>query len=272
MASNWSHESLLNDLADHLAGENRMVWRDMQLGPSGSPRPDVYTITKSYVKPCFTAYECKISREDFRSDVTSGKWQAYLRYSYSVVFAVPAGLVDKREVPEMCGLIVRHDASWRIAKKATINPVIVDQQAMLKLIIDGVTREGPKVRTKHWNQYDAVKKFSAKFGARAGKIINDLDTAEANLKFCHQRAEAVIVDAHRRADEINQSKMREAPELYCRLLTILGLPDNSSTWAIRDAIRKIEVSKIASDVPLDTVLNKLRIIIETYQSNGRHHD
>ena len=69
----WGHDELAKDLAQHLACSNdRMIWLDMQLGPSGSPRPDVFTAPKSYsgFKPI--AYECKVSVSDFRSDITSG--------------------------------------------------------------------------------------------------------------------------------------------------------------------------------------------------------
>ena len=67
--SDWQHDQLAEDLAAHLKAPDRMVWLNMQLGPRGSPRPDVYTIYKSYVRPQPTAYEVKISREDFRSDI-----------------------------------------------------------------------------------------------------------------------------------------------------------------------------------------------------------
>lgn len=84
------HNDLMHALAANLRGNSdRMVWEDMQLGPSGSPRPDVYTIMKSYTSPLPTAYECKVSVADFRGDVVSGKWQAYLRFAGAVVFVSP---------------------------------------------------------------------------------------------------------------------------------------------------------------------------------------
>src|SRR6266571_2431143 len=96
----WTHDELAADLAGHLKTPERMCWTDMQLGPAGSPRPDVYCIDKSFVSPFPTAYECKVSVPDFRSDVTSGKWSSYLKFAYRVFFAVPAGLVSKADVPD----------------------------------------------------------------------------------------------------------------------------------------------------------------------------
>ena len=85
----WKHNALAKDLADHLLGNpRRLAWLDIQLGPVHSPRPDVYTLDKSYVQPCPTAYEVKVSVQDFRSDVTSGKWQTYLNYAEAVYFCV----------------------------------------------------------------------------------------------------------------------------------------------------------------------------------------
>ena len=169
----WQHNALASDLARHLSSEGRMVWLDMQLGPQGSPRPDVYRIDKSFVRPCPTAYECKISRSDFLSDVTTGKWRSYLNYAYSVIFAVPEGLVKPSELPDMCGLIVRKDSGWRIAKRATVNPHPIAEHALLKLLIDGVEREGPGRRRQLYVEQYAGDRFAKKFGYEAARFVAD---------------------------------------------------------------------------------------------------
>lgn len=80
-ATTWAHDALASDLASHLAFTGgRVIFENMQLGPAGSPRPDVYTIPKVYSRFTPLAYEVKISVADFRSDVTSGKWQSYRAY------------------------------------------------------------------------------------------------------------------------------------------------------------------------------------------------
>lgn len=143
----WTHDDLAADLAGHLRGPGRMVWCDMQLGPQGSPRPDVYAIDRSFVKWSPTAYEVKISVADFRSDVTSGKWMSYRRYAGAVVFAVPAGLVAPADLPQGCGLMVRGEAGWRTARKPTRQVVeSLPTAAWLKLLMDGVDREGGAMR------------------------------------------------------------------------------------------------------------------------------
>lgn len=172
----WTHDGLLADLASHLRGPERMVWCDMQLGPSGSPRPDVFTLQKSYSKPHPAAYEVKISRSDFRSDTTSGKWQAYLKFASSVTFAVPDGLVTLADVPDGAGLIVRKDAVWRYVRRPTLQRVTIPFDACMKLLIDGVSRVSvcsePRPRTAElWRENAAVRK---KFGQAVATAARDL--------------------------------------------------------------------------------------------------
>ena len=162
----WEHDALMHDLAGSMLAPDRMVWRDLQLGPHGSPRPDVLTIMKSFANPQITAYECKISVADFRSDATSGKWQKYLQYAGAVIFAAPAGLISKDDVPAHCGLIQRHETSWRLAKKPVRNPVELPQEAALKLLIDGVSREGAVHKFRQWTHDDG---FSKRYGQEAAR-------------------------------------------------------------------------------------------------------
>lgn len=179
-----SHDELARSLADHLRGEHRMTWCDVQLGPSGSPRPDVYTINKSFVRPSPLAYECKVSTSDFRGDVTSGKWQSYLRYACGVYFASVVGLLSKELVPEHCGLMLRNASGvWRAAKRATLRPVTIPQDALLKLLIDGVQREGPRYRARAWSDSLALEKFSRRFGEIAARTVCDRVAVEHEVRY-----------------------------------------------------------------------------------------
>lgn len=141
MSDQWLHDALMKDLAEHLRCKtDRMVWTDMPIGPAGSPRPDVFTIFKSFTQPRPMTYEVKISKADFRSDVTAGKWQKYLRFSSGVLFACPSGLIGKADIPDGCGLIVRGADGWRVVKGPTLRSVTLPEDALLKLLIDGVDR------------------------------------------------------------------------------------------------------------------------------------
>ncbi|KAA0571112.1 MmcB family DNA repair protein [Azospirillum sp. Sh1] len=137
----WAHDDLADDLACHIGRSNRLTFTDMQLGPSGSPRPDVYSLPTTYSRFCPIAYECKVSVSDFRADVTAGKWQTYLPFASAVVFATPAGLISAKELPPGCGLMARGPNGWRMVKSPTLRPVEnLPLAVWQKLLFDGIER------------------------------------------------------------------------------------------------------------------------------------
>lgn len=63
-------------------------------------------------------FEVKVSRADFLSDIRTEKWRKYASVFDLLYFAVPAGLVDRREVPKGVGLVVHDGGDWEVAKQA----------------------------------------------------------------------------------------------------------------------------------------------------------
>lgn len=175
----WEHDELAADLADFLRQSSEvMAWTDMQMGPSGSRRPDVFTINKSYSRFIPITYEIKISKSDFNSDVKSGKWQEYLKFSAGVYFAVPAGLVTKADIPAQAGLIVRNEDGWRRIRTPTLNKVeTLPHHVWMKLLIDGIDREATRqkyqLECKHTqaNTWLLTRKFNQKYGEHLGQLI-----------------------------------------------------------------------------------------------------
>lgn len=248
-AATWGHDALADDLAQYLRSDKRMVWTDMQLGPSGSPRPDVYTIDKSYSKPMPTAYECKISRSDLRSDTTSGKWQSYLKFAGAVIFAVPDGLCSPAEIPVGCGLIVRKDAVWRQVRKATRSHVALPMDACMKLLIDGVGRcvgqREPRPRTvKLWEEHEAVRQ---KFGAAVAACARDLVAAQDRLTSARADANSEW-DRMRSAVELEKARLISSAKkeletwagLRSDVLNWLGLAENTSPRAVEQRLRVLK--------------------------------
>lgn len=247
----WQHDALLIDLAGHLRGNDRMVWTDMQLGPSGSPRPDVFTLQKSYSKPMPTAYEVKVSRSDLRSDTTSGKWQSYLKYAGSVTFAVPDGLCTLADIPDGCGLIVRKAEVWRYARRPTVQKVTLPMDACMKLLIDGVGRcyEGRAIRSRTadlWRGNDAVLK---KFGKAVAECARDLVAARkraedardvANYEWERMRKEVEAT----KALLISQAKKEHETWAGIRqdVLDWLSLDEGASAWAVQQRIRALKTA------------------------------
>lgn len=240
--SEWQHDALAADLAGYLSGPELMVWTDMQLGPSGSPRPDVYTLRRSYSKPMPMAYEIKISRSDLRSDTTSGKWQSYMKYAGGVVFAVPDGLCTVADIPDGCGLIVRKAEVWRYARRPTIQHVTLPMDACMKLLIDGVSRTiksspiNPR-RVDLWQENAAIRK---KFGQSVAKAARDLASVEMEVlrekEGARIRWEQVEKDIQNRATYLKSQLEKERPEwesLRTELLEWLGMSGQTSTFAVR---------------------------------------
>ncbi len=244
----WNHNELAADLASHLrANADVMAWEDMQLGPSGSARPDVYCMLKSYSKFRPMVYECKISVSDFRSDVTSGKWQRYLDFACGVIFAVPAGLIKKEDVPPGCGLIVRHDAVWRMAKGPTLSALpTLPRDAWIKLLIDGLDRQCKQrfVAARHsgsiWLAEGEVrKKFGEQISALVSRAIHERDSLEKAIQDDRKTRDEVIkgtdqfAKAHRESMERELRVLSDEQKMLAR---VVGLEPDAT---IRELISRL---------------------------------
>lgn len=237
MTQQLTHDQLATDLASHLRGHsNRITWEDMQLGESGSPRPDVYTMEPTYTRLTFEAFEVKVSVADFRRDVTAGKWQAYLAYANSVTFAAPAGLIAKDMVPATCGLILRGaNGAWRYAKKPVSHQLTeLPWKAWIKLLLDGVTRANGTNRTTYFREWQAADKLAAKFGTEIAAMLSDIprlaqmhQQAQQNYEAERQRLAAQLAE-----DRLSMQKQRDVERERCsgavgKLAVALGLPADS---------------------------------------------
>lgn len=173
-----SHDDLAHKLAQHLDCSSRMVWENIPAGMSGSVRPDVYTLEKSFSSPNPITYEVKVSVSDFRSDVTSGKWKEYLNFSYGVVFAVPKGLITKNDIPNGCGLITYNgEGLWHTAKKPTLNPCEIPCHVLLKLMMCGEERrtQFKPIQPRQFDKWKHMETLSKKFGKDIGEKINFIE-------------------------------------------------------------------------------------------------
>jgi hypothetical protein len=218
-----------------------MVWTDMQLGPVGTVRPDVYTIDKSYVHPHPVAYEIKVSLSDFATDVTAGKWQSYLKYATGVYFACEAGLIHKDEVPTHCGLYTLKDGRWRAAKRAVLSPVVIPQDALLKLLIDGVNREGPtNIRHKQWDGYAYIKNVAKQHGELVAKAIRDHESVQHEVGAAKRSAEYVVKSAEERAVRIRKEAADAIAPARQELCAALGLTGDADIYRIKAAVHLIK--------------------------------
>ncbi|KWH34185.1 hypothetical protein WL99_06210 [Burkholderia cepacia] len=270
----WAHDDLAKDLAAHLRGaSDRLVWTDMQLGPAGSPRPDVYTVPCSFARFQPVAYECKISVADFRRDVTAGKWTSYLRFAAGVIFAAPAGLLKKEDIPAGCGLIVRGPDGWRSLKGPTLkNMENLPRDAWIKLIIDGMARladqNHEQLRAGLCNEWTLEKKLRARLGDVVADAVRDQLHAERRLKTATERLENLAEEAENerrlildRAKEHAQRDAAQVDGARLELARALGLPASAGAWEIASACKQA-----ARRLSTDPEIRRLRQQLERIQA------
>ncbi|MEH5573113.1 MmcB family DNA repair protein [Raoultella ornithinolytica] len=263
----WTHNTLAHDLAEHLRqNTSRKVWEDMQLGPSGTARPDVYALPHSYSKFCPVAYEVKVSVDDFRADVTHGKFTKYFMYASAVVFAVPEGMLKKTDIPEGCGLMIRKESGWHTLKGPTIRPIDnIPRDAWIKLVMDGVRREGERIRltARSGSIYDTEQCLRKRHGDKIAQLVtrayqsaemlqSAIEQQEARRKSVHEQTE----DESRRRREERERREEYLSSSQTELAVTLGLSADATVYQLINAI-----NSASRRLAQDSEIRRLRQII-----------
>jgi hypothetical protein len=226
------------------------MWTNTQLGPSGSPRPDVFTVNKSFSRFRTDCYEVKVSVSDLRHDVTSGKWQSYRKFGHAVWFAFPRGMAPLDLVPKECGVILRGEG-WRAARKPVAQVLdTLPRDAWLKLLMtDAETSREPRPRSMHeWKAEEIARR---RFGDQFAELLRDRARAEHKFesytKALNEQGEKLAQEIRERRDRaVEETKRQEAflNSAMQELGAALGLEwgkvtANELTSAIRSMQRKI---------------------------------
>lgn len=268
------HDELQEDLACHLrAGTDRMVWCNTQLGPVGSPRPDVFTVNKSFSKFRTDAYEIKVSVSDLRSDVTSGKWQSYRKFSNVVWFAFPRGMVSLDLIPKECGVILRSDTGWRAARKPVAQVLdTLPRDAWLKLLMDlhPVNSIGVVKAPRHANDYTGAEIVRKRMGEKIGRLFSDVATAESLLQYRKDSLKKDLADIEQkkldRLKDLDANAARTTKALdesMHALGATLGIkPEDLTAYTLQSAImalhRRVQGHGISRAIEL---LQGLQVVI-----------
>ena len=209
---------------------------------------------------------------DFRRDVTAGKWTSYLRFAAGVIFAAPAGLLKKDDIPAGCGLIVRGPDGWRTMKGPTLkNMENLPRDAWVKLIIDGLPREIERAkcqgRAAIVSEWKLTHLLRAKLGDLVAEAVRDRLSAEHRL---HDATEALKTAAKEAEDErqLILSRSRERAqrdatlidEARAALAQSLGLRADAGAMQISMACHEA-----ARRLNADTEIQRLRHLIERMQ-------
>jgi tetratricopeptide (TPR) repeat protein len=240
------HDELQEDLASHLrAGTDRMVWTNTQLGPSGSPRPDVFTINKSFSRFRSDCYEIKVSVSDLRHDVTSGKWQSYRKFGHAVWFAFPRGMAPLDLIPKECGIILRGDGGWRAARKPVAQVLdTLPRDTWLKLLLTVFPDRPVEPRIRHAQSWRAEELVRKKLGDELAALFSSEQNARNSLKYRierHQKALADIDEAEKsRRERMRADDLREATALDGAIKNLakeLGLdPEKANASEVTSAL------------------------------------
>jgi len=185
---------LCKSIAQYL-GDRWMTWVDQPLGSvwRSCPRADVLAITKSYSPVVIRVYEVKISRGDFQRDVFGGKYKSYLPFCNYLIFATPAGLIKKDEVPEGCGLISHGEKGWRTVKSPNKRDIVISQDFMLCLLMKGYQDNFARYRdlenkrlVKNW-EYGGLADAAREFGIKLSyDIVHSEEYLERAVKLKEQ--------------------------------------------------------------------------------------
>ncbi len=263
----WTHNGLAHDLANHLRGNpGRMVWEDMPMGPSGSVRPDVFTMFKSYSKPRPMVYEVKVSRADFRSDITSGKWHGYTEFAGAVLFAVPKGLVKKSEIPAGCGMIVRSDKVWRTVKGPTIGRSRLSEDILLKLLINGVDRLQKTIGPRQVEIWNTAWLTRHGLGKDVAEAVYDLVRARKRAAEINANAAKIKADAERDRESLLAHLDENTEAIRKQIAVALGRSEGA---ALADLARNFEeyMAKRLKTLAADSEVERLTEIIDRITSN-----
>ncbi len=275
----WTHDQLAHDLAAHLRGmTDRRVWVDMQLGPAASARPDVYTIPCSFSRFTPLAYEVKVSMADFRRDITKGKYTDYLAYASGVIFACPAGLLKRDDIPAGAGLMTRGDEGWRVVKAPTLTKCPDLPRALwLKLVMDGERRDHERhaYMALHCRrdlvEHLAVEKVRRQFGEVVAAAVQDHRSATtgrlAGLRAAidHQAMllEAELARVQQRRSEELADQGRQCSDLLRDLAAAVGMEADPRPAHIEKMVRRLEAMIALSQ--RDTAVKELLGIVGQFR-------
>lgn len=235
----WGHDNLANDLARRLRDGGKLwTWTNLTVGAWSGPRPDIMAFARwRYDNPQIAAFEIKVQRSDLLSDLNSDKWRKYLEHCQSVTFAMPHGLATKDEIPAECGVMFRTGRGWRTERRPTNLGSPCSIQAMAKLLTCHPDREpypgmdkwaanGEAMRCRDRFRQEAGQRFGHALARLASEVAEGKDPAEEARK----RADEIIAEAKADA-EIIAADIKP-------LLAALGLPESSSNYTVREAVRK----------------------------------
>jgi hypothetical protein len=175
-------------------------------------RMDLVAIAKSWANPLVTAYEIKVSRQDFLSDT---KWPQYLQYCDVFAFACPNGLIHQNEVKTIgggVGLVYVHESGTvRTVVKPLNRNVPLDANFLMYILMNKVD---PDRWPFHGNKIDYFRSWMAdrkrnhllgrEIGTKMAEEIAMLSSEVRRLESAQRRSEVDNLKKELGVDSLDQ--------------------------------------------------------------------
>lgn len=213
-----NHAQLRKSLAAHLDSAGPPPWavvQELTLGPSWTApryaRPgvaDVFAVRVSWSNLETVIYEVKANRGDFLSDLRGEppKWRKYLPFCDRLLFAAPAGVIGKTELPAEVGIMEFNDASrtWRCRRRGRQHATNIPIEVYLSALFRIRDREHPTAeRARRMAELSSyLSGGGSSLGNKIRGRLRDLETAKRKAEGRADRLESVLrevnlpVDSH----------------------------------------------------------------------------
>lgn len=227
-------------------------------------RIDLWVMKASWAKPQVTAYEIKISRQDFIRD---GKWRQYLDYCNCLYFVAPTGIIDPSELPADVGLLCTSTNATRLytKRKAVFRPVAIPESIYRYILMWRAKIQRHEYaemsKSEYWRSWLEIRDEEKELGHNVSVKI---------AKLYRERVLAV------REENERLKSQNAALEDVRTTLTALGLDPKSVSMgrkhAIQNRLREI-VTELNSGIPnglLPSLKGSIDCLRLTYDMITKH--
>ena len=195
-------------------------------------RMDAWVMNRSWARPCYTAYEIKITRSDFLNDK---KWRHYLPYCNEFFFVAPKGLIRLAELPPEAGLLELLggvDGRRLVRKKQAVWRDVTPPESLFRYVLMARVKVGRSEyhvertkdeRAEDWRRFVVERAEHRELGYQVGKAIRE------------------TVEHVKRENERLSTRMSEYDSLRLWLQRLGIDPDiHVSTWSVEDRMKEQE--------------------------------
>ncbi|MGM8215157.1 MmcB family DNA repair protein [Bacillaceae bacterium W0354] len=215
---------------------------------------DGLAIKKSWVKPCITGYEVKVSRSDFLND---DKWPAYKNMCHRLYFVCPTGLIQPDELPDEIGLIWYNPEkkSLYTRKKSMFRDIEMPYEMLYYIIMSKLENTKHPFfdnKTEYFQEYleDKInaKRLGFAVGSKLIEQVAELEDKNAELKRRVNKLESKAEELQSIKDILKKHGIR--PYSFS---VIEDLDEALSSSVPRHLIRDLEDIQAKSERILKTV-------------------